>query len=172
MRARFFIALIIIAIIGSGHAMQSADAAQEIHLYWKPPKPFKLAIMGSFGVTKDAREVPLEAQNPNDTAYNIALDSIKHKKFGKAIAEFDRLLQRNRSYADAYFGRGLAYALEGKYAPAVADFTQFLKIDPKDADAYCNRGLARVLQGQCDQGLADLNKSATIWHECRNIPNL
>ena len=68
----------------------------------------------------------------------------------------------NRRYADAYYGRGLAYALEGKYPPAIADFTSYLEIEKKDGDSYCNRGLARVLQGQYDQGLADLNKALEL----------
>ncbi|MDP1761047.1 MAG: hypothetical protein Q8L43_02375, partial [Deltaproteobacteria bacterium] len=64
MRARFFIGLIIAAIIGSGYAAISAGAAQEIHGYWKPPKLLK----GFRG--RDARKFPLQFQIPDDVSYN------------------------------------------------------------------------------------------------------
>ena len=162
MRAKSFIGLIIVAMLGAGSAPISAGTAPEIQGYWKPLKPIKLAIMGSFGVSKDAREVPFEAQNPDDIAYNNAFDSIKKKKFGKAISEFDRLLKNNSRYLDAYYGRGLAYAMQGKYDLAIADFTRYLEFEQKDADSYYNRGLARILQGKYDQGLTDINKALKL----------
>ena len=54
----------------------------------------------------------------------MALNFIKKKEFSQAISEFDNLISKNRRDADAYYSRGLAYALQGKYDPAIADFTQ------------------------------------------------
>ena len=153
MRAKFFIGLVILSIIGSGYAAISAGAAQEIQGYWKPPAAIKFVPTDGRGVPQDIRDAPMHQQNPDDIAYNNAFDFIKDQKFSKAISEFDRLINRNRKYADAYYGRGLVYALEGKYDSAIADFTRYLELEKKDVNSYCNRGLARVLQGQYDQGL-------------------
>src|SRR5450759_4471174 len=113
MRGKFFIGLIIIAIIGSGYAAISAGAAQEIYGYWKPPKPIILIPIGNgLYLPKD---VPLTYQKPGDVLYSNGFEFLTNKKFSQAISEFDKLINTNSRYADAYYGRGLAYALEGKY---------------------------------------------------------
>ena len=161
MRAKTFIGLIILAVLGSGFVSIPAGAAQEIYGYWKPPKPLKRAIMGT-QLLVDVREVPFSAGISDDIAYNHGFDFIRNKKFAKAISLFDQLLNRNRKYADAYFARGVAHGLAGQYEAAIADFNRYLEVDKKDADAYYNRGLAQALQGRYDQGLADLNQALTL----------
>ena len=164
MRARFFIGLIIVAIIGSGYAAISAGAAQEIHGYWKPPKAIKVASPGRQGGIMQMSEMcPLHQQNPDDVAYNNGVEFLAKKNSARPSPSSIILSIRTRRDADAYYNRGLAWALEeGKYPPAIADFTSYLEMEKKDGDSYCNRGLARVLQGQYDQGLADLNKALEL----------
>jgi hypothetical protein len=55
---------------------------------------------------------------------------------------------------NAYFNRGLAFALRGKgdLDRALADYDRAIKLDPKQAKAYVARGLAFFGKGDLDRG--------------------
>ena len=44
------------------------------------------------------------------------------------------------NYADAYYGRGLAYGNLGELRRAIEDYDTAIRLDPNNADAYFNRG--------------------------------
>jgi tetratricopeptide (TPR) repeat protein len=51
----------------------------------------------------------------------------------RAIADFDKAIQLQPDFADAYFNRGLAYYYKGEYDCAIADFKKVLELsqDPQ-----------------------------------------
>ena len=64
-----------------------------------------------------------------------------------AIADYDRAIEINPRFAEAYSNRGNA-RLDGRDLDgSIADYDLAIKIDPVFAKAYGNRGLARLFQG-------------------------
>ena len=94
--------------------------------------------------------------------YDTATVTLSKGKYNQAIKEFDAALQKNSKLAEAYFNRGLAYALTGRYEQAASDFNKFIALEPRDPDAYYNRGLAYVKKGQYDQALADFSQALKL----------
>jgi len=62
--------------------------------------------------------------------------------YDQAIAAYDKAIQRNPDYAEAYYGRGNAYEAKGDHDRAIADYDKAIQLNPDYAEAYYNRGNA------------------------------
>ena len=79
-----------------------------------------------------------------------------------AITDFNKALEINPRYADAYYNRGNVWGKKGNHDSAIADYNRTLEINPRYADAYYNRGIAWAKKGNLLQALADARKSLSL----------
>ena len=86
--------------------------------------------------------------------YNRGLERHQAGDVVGAIAAYTRAIELDRSYADAYNNRGVAYMTQKDYTSAVADFTRSIEIVPSDA-AYNNRGSILFSQQKIEEAIAD-----------------
>ena len=70
---------------------------------------------------------------------------VLHGKFRDAIADYDRAIQINPDYSEAYYNRGQAKSHLELHEAAIADYNEAIRLNPKEAEAHNNRGLAKVL---------------------------
>ncbi len=103
-------------------------------------------------------------RTPNDpNAYNIRGAALgKAGRYDDAIADFNRALQINPSFAQAYANRGLVYRLKDDDANAVADYNRALQVNPQYANAYVRRGNVYRRQNQLALALEDYNRAIQI----------
>lgn len=71
------------------------------------------------------------------------------------IGEYDQALRLTPNDADAFYGRGLAYARRGYYDQAIQDYDQSLRINSNYAAAFYNRRRAYVHKGDFRRAMAD-----------------
>jgi tetratricopeptide (TPR) repeat protein len=71
-----------------------------------------------------------------------------------AIAAYNRVIELDQNYADAYNNRGAAYVSLKDYAAAVSDFTRSIELAPS-ANAYNNRGNIYLSQQKYEEAIAD-----------------
>jgi tetratricopeptide (TPR) repeat protein len=64
--------------------------------------------------------------------------------------------------AEAYLGRGVAYAWKKDDDKAIADYNEALRLDPQNADGYIDRGCAFYRKRQDDKALADFDKAIAL----------
>jgi tetratricopeptide (TPR) repeat protein len=81
------------------------------------------------------------------------------REYDQAIADFNRALDLNPNYANAWFNRGELRYAKGNYTEAIDDYNQALRLNPRDAAAYNSRGHARYRIGQFREALDDYNQS-------------
>lgn len=79
-----------------------------------------------------------------------------------AIQAFNKAIQLNIKFAEAYNNRGNAYADTKEYDLAIADYNTAIEINPKDADYYYNRGTTYADKEQYDLAITDYNKSIEL----------
>jgi len=84
------------------------------------------------------------------------------KEYDKAVENYSKSLDINPKSAEAYIGRGIAYAKKGEYGNAIADYSKAIDINPKDAGAYYNRGVVYAKKNEYDKAIADYNKALDI----------
>ena len=87
------------------------------------------------------------------------------KQPDRAIADFNRAIQRNHTFALSYEGRCLSYAMKENFARALPDCNEAIKLDPKSAQAYEIRGKLYALSGQQALAAADLAAAVRLRNE-------
>ncbi len=112
------------------------------------------------GLEQQRTKAPIIETDPQGPAAcnSRGIASAKGAQYENAIAEFTRAVNRDPTFADAYYNRSLVYAALGQMGQAVADLTTVLQIKPEFAQAYRNRGIIQATLGQHDQAISDFTK--------------
>ncbi|WP_414619939.1 tetratricopeptide repeat protein [Calothrix sp. CCY 0018] len=79
-----------------------------------------------------------------------------------ALADYNKAIQINPNYFDAYFNRALVYSLQKQYELALADFKKAIQINPGNANAYYYRGIFYQAQNKDELALTDYSKVIEI----------
>ena len=75
----------------------------------------------------------------------------------RAMADFNRSIQFDPSYENAYVNRGIVYCLRGKFDLAIPDFNKALELKPDYFDARFNRGIAYTQTNEFEKAIADFD---------------
>ncbi len=79
-----------------------------------------------------------------------------------ALDDLTQAIQRDPSFTDAYYWRGLVHFEQQNYQQAINDFGQTLEQDNQMIAAYYRRGLARFHLADYDGTLSDLTKTTRL----------
>lgn len=71
----------------------------------------------------------------------LGLDCYQQGQAVAARRQFDRAIQVDPDFADAYNNRNLLYQSNGDLDAALQDFDRAIRLDPELAGAYVNRGM-------------------------------
>jgi tetratricopeptide (TPR) repeat protein len=75
----------------------------------------------------------------------------------RAMVDFNRSIQFDPMYENAYVDRGIVYCLRGQFDSAIQDFNKALQLKPDYFDARFNRGIAFSQTGQLDKAIEDFS---------------
>jgi len=73
----------------------------------------------------------------------------------RAMADFNRSIQYDPTYENAYVNRGIVFCLRGNFDAAIKDFNKALELKPDYFDARFNRGIAYTQTGSIDKAIED-----------------
>jgi tetratricopeptide (TPR) repeat protein len=82
--------------------------------------------------------------------------------FYRAIAAYNKSIERNPGYPDAYLQRGIAYGALGNFDHALAEFNQALELAPHDPYIYMNRANVYKFKKERDRVVADYDKAIDL----------
>lgn len=107
-----------------------------------------------------------------DRHYNDGIAAFKNGNLDKAIQEFQRATELNKTDAMAFCWLGFTYMKKGQTTEAIQNFSRALQLDPKYALAHNNLGTAywevgKTLQasGQKDKAAEEFNKAVTSYEQ-------
>ena len=75
----------------------------------------------------------------------------------RAMADFNRSIQYDPMYENAYVNRGIVFCLRGNFDQAILDFNKALQLKPDYFDARFNRGIAFSQTGQPEKAIEDFS---------------
>ena len=96
------------------------------------------------------------------TAYVKGQELFMSKDYDTAIEQFNKVIEMDEKYVNAYVIRGNCYSALKKNEEAVKDFSKAIEIDPNNRGALLNRGLAYKAMGKLPQAKADALKASKI----------
>jgi len=89
--------------------------------------------------------------------------------YEQAVTEFNKAIELDLEYAEAYNNRGNAYWNKGNFDRAIADYDKAIELDPEYAEAYSNRGFVCYLKGELTKAISDLEKCLELSDDPRVI---
>lgn len=72
-----------------------------------------------------------------------------------ALENFNKSIEYDPNYENAYSNRGIVYCMKGKFDLAIKDFNKAIELKPKYLEAIQNRGIAFAQTGQIDRAITD-----------------
>ena len=79
--------------------------------------------------------------------------------FDRALADYSEAIRLVPTNAQAFFGRGVAYAKKGDLDGAITNYTEVIRLEPRNALALANRGNDYFKKRDFDRAVADFNEA-------------
>ena len=106
--------------------------------------------------------------------FNRGIAYYEQKEYELAISDYDKFIELNPNYADAYFGRGLAYADlgqvyadKGMYERSIADFSKAIELTPNNDKSTVVR--YAYLRGIIYRDIGEKEKAIADFEYCLNF---
>lgn len=135
-----------------------------------------VVVMAAMAATVSAAPTVVLAQAPaegaaptrfiRDPAVQAAFDNgvklLGEKKFKEALSEFNKALQGDPTFAEAYIGKGDALTATEDFQSAVIAFSRAIEIDQNSLAAHNGRGEALLKLMQIDGASADFARALEL----------
>ena len=94
--------------------------------------------------------------------YIRANEMAKQGEYKGAIRDYDRVIEIDPDFADAYYNRGVAKVRLKEFKGAVEDFTEAIKLKPDDIFCYLNRGVVKNQLEEFKGAIEDFNEAIKL----------
>ena len=99
----------------------------------------------------------------------LARERFSASKYDEAITYYDRAIDQDPDYIEAYYERGQARHYGKKYRPAILDFNKFINLNPNYVEAYYYRAEAKVRLGDSEGAKEDLETALPLAEESADL---
>ena len=119
----------------------------------KSPSTAMEAIKTAISLRPD---LEVEARAPLAVAhYTMGMRKLRKRRYTEAISDFDKSIELQPDYADAFSDRGNAFAHLGDYTRAFEDCTKAIELSPHTPAFFDNRGKLFSERGEHDKAVED-----------------
>lgn len=100
--------------------------------------------------------------NPPEFYFIFGNEYFKKGQYQLALKEYDKAINRDPNYAEAFSNRGLVYAELNQCQRAIEDYNKAISIKKDLAEVYYNRGRCYSRLQQYNQSIDDCNKAKQL----------
>ncbi len=101
----------------------------------------------------------LSACGPDAKELNTTgVEKLKNDDLDGAMEDFNKAIEKNSEFAEAYLNRGTVFGNRGELQKALADFDKAIELDPKYVEAYYYRGFIRDYFEEYEKSKANFDK--------------
>ena len=84
------------------------------------------------------------------------------ENFEQAKADYNKAIQINPEYGNAYNNRGNIKAEQADHKGAIKDYNRAIELNSQFVEAYCNRGIAKENLGDHSEALEDFDRAIDL----------
>ena len=119
--------------------------------------------------TKKFSKTKLKGVGTRDFYFNVQGRTVfASGNYEQAINDFNKTIELNPKYAEAYTSRGIYYYASGIPRLAINDFNKTIELNPQNADAYYMRGSTYEMLGNTQQATKDYDKAIELDAQLAN----
>jgi len=158
-------------LLRNGHSkdwvMRGARPAYGSEWYWLTPEDRREVLRNKW---RDFNVMPATGQQEKDSKeswfyHRMGTTCLRKGEFDRAILFFDKSLELNPTYAEAYEMRGMTYSCREQYDQAIADFDRALEINPRLGEVYLGRAKAYFFKGEYGKSWGDIKKAEELGYK-------
>lgn len=97
--------------------------------------------------------------------YEKGLAELQAGDFNKAVKNFNKSIQKNDKFVDAYFKRAISYTYLKEYEEAISDYSTVIELSPNDEVSFFNRSRIFTVMKDYEKALSDVNSAMNIDKE-------
>ena len=90
------------------------------------------------------------------------LPSLNSGRYSDAVKSYDRAIEINPDFSEAWYNRGIALTELGRYTDAVTSYDKAVEINPDFPEAWYNRGIALTELGRYTDAVTSYDKAVEI----------
>jgi len=149
--------------------MRGARPSYGSEWYWLTPEARKEVLRNKW---RNFNVMPAKGEEERKSKeswfyYKIGTACFQKGEFDRAILFFDKVLEVNPGYVEAYEKRGMTYSCKEEYDQAISDFNRALEINPRLGEVYLGRAKAYFSKGEYEKSWRDIRRAQDLG--C-NIP--
>ncbi|MBN1910290.1 MAG: tetratricopeptide repeat protein [Pirellulales bacterium] len=115
-----------------------------------------------FGPLEQSVAAPPEAAGAQADPFQVGMRLFDTKQYDRAIGAFNAAIQRNPSYAEAYYRRGECWRKTWWLDRAKKDFQQAIQLDPNHVQAHFGKALVDETTDYWDEAIAGYTKAIRL----------
>lgn len=97
------------------------------------------------------------------TAFDKGVKAFDEAKYQEALDAFEKAIELDPDFAEAYRERGFLYGMQRKNEAAYADVAKAMKLAPKDGANYLNRAMLHInLEKDYSKAIEDLDQAIKL----------
>ncbi|MBI4949811.1 MAG: tetratricopeptide repeat protein [Deltaproteobacteria bacterium] len=93
---------------------------------------------------------------------NLGLAYKDRGELDRAVANYERAIEIDPGYAEAYGNRGATYLRMGRMDEALDDLSTAIRLNPRVPELYGNRGVVFINIGEYEKAVKDLTESISL----------
>ena len=94
--------------------------------------------------------------------YEKGVEYLETKSYQKAIENFDKSIEINEKFIDAYFDRAIAKTFLKKFEEAILDYSKVIEISPTEEVAFYNRARIYYALKKYNSALSDFESAIKL----------
>ena len=144
--------------------MRGARPSYGNEWYWLTPEDRKEVLRNKW---RDFNVMPVKGEEERKSKeswfyHKIGTACLQKGEFDRAIFFFDKSLEVDPVYAEAYEKRGMTYSCKEEYDQAIADFNRALEINPRLGEVYSGRAKAYFSKGEYEKSWGDIKRAQDL----------
>jgi tetratricopeptide (TPR) repeat protein len=125
-------------------------------------KGYKKQINGNLKAAEKMFTDALLMSSSSETYFKRGTVRYEAGKMEEAIADFEKAISINPSYAEAYNYRGIVKLETGDTTEAMKDHEKAIELNPNYADAYYQRAYIKTHTGKFEDAIKDYDKAIDL----------
>jgi tetratricopeptide (TPR) repeat protein len=102
--------------------------------------------------------------------FALAREEMQKKLYYYALSSYNKAIEKNLNYGDAYHDRGICKDFLKDYSGAILDFNKAIKLDPNDAMSYYNRARSKYSLQDYSGVIEDNIMALKLLKKNKNLP--